>query len=168
MKDHATLLQAAGIFIRRVPNARFVIVGDGPEETKRYLADVAVDAGVDASVIWLGARGDMPAVYSSFDVAVSSSAFGEGFSNALGEAMACEVPCVTTDVGDASTIVADTGRVVPRCQPGPLAEALVDMAAADRRLLGTKARARIVGFFSADALAQRTTEALLRISPSCA
>lgn len=165
MKDHSTLLQAAAILIRRLPNARFVIVGDGPEETKRHLANLAVSAGIDAAVVWLGARADMPAVYNAFDVAVSSSAFGEGFSNALGEAMACEVPCVTTDVGDGSAIVADTGRVVPRRQPERLAEAIADVAAADRRLLGARARARIVQSFSADALALRTTEALLRILP---
>jgi glycosyltransferase involved in cell wall biosynthesis len=164
MKDHDTYLAAASILSRRIPNARFVIVGDGPHETKRRLADVAVRAGIADSIIWLGARTDMPAVYSAFDVAVSSSAFGEGFSNTLGEAMACEVPCVTTDVGDGATIVGDTGRVVPPRDPGRLADGLAELAADDRVRLGEQARSRIQRLYSVDALARGTAEALVRVS----
>jgi glycosyltransferase involved in cell wall biosynthesis len=124
---------------------RFVIVGDGAQQAKRALAGVAERAGVADSVIWLGARMDMPAVYSAFDVAVSSSAFGEGFSNMLAEAMACEVPCVTTDVGDAAAIVADTGRVVPRRDPGRLAEGLAEILRRSRAS-GQSARSRMSGY----------------------
>jgi len=164
MKDHETYLEAAAILSRRMPEARFVIVGNGTGEAKRRLVEVAEGLGVGHAVIWLGTRMDMPAVYSAFDVAVSSSAFGEGFSNTLGEAMACQVPCVTTDVGDAATIVADTGRVVPRRDPRRLAEGIAEIAADDRVRLGQQARLRIEQFYSADRLAQRTTEALLRVS----
>jgi len=164
MKDHETYLKAAGIVSRQIPNARFAIVGEGPSDTTRHLARVAAAHGVESSVIWLGGRSDMPAVYNAFDVAVSSSAFGEGFSNALGEAMACEVPCVTTDVGDGAAIVGDTGRIVPRRDPERLAAALADIAGADRAILGKRARARIADLFNADLLAKRTTEALLRLA----
>jgi glycosyltransferase involved in cell wall biosynthesis len=165
MKDHETYLEAAAILSRRIPDSRFVIAGDGPQETKRRLADMADRLGIANSVMWLGTRMDMPAVYSAFDVAVSSSAFGEGFSNTLGEAMACEVPCVTTDVGDGAAIVGDTGRVVPRRNPDRLAEGLAEMAVCDRVRLGKEARSRIQRLYGADALARRTAEALLLVSP---
>ena len=62
----------------------------------------------------------MPKIYNSFDLLVSSSC-GEGFSNAIAEAMACAVPCVGTAVGDSALIVGKTGLVVPAQNPQALA-----------------------------------------------
>ena len=55
----------------------------------------------------------MVSIYNSFDVCVLTSAYGEGFPNVIGEAMACGVPCVVTDVGDSRIIVDNKGKVVP-------------------------------------------------------
>jgi glycosyltransferase involved in cell wall biosynthesis len=160
MKDHQTFLNAAALLATSMPRARCVIVGDGPPEIRRHLTELADQCRVSDRLLWLGARHDMPAVYNALDVTVSSSAFGEGFSNTIGEAMACEVPCAATDVGDAAMIIADTGRVVPRRRPDLLAAALVDLANADRAALGRMARDRIVEHFSTQALVERTTAAL--------
>ncbi|BCR05795.1 hypothetical protein DESUT3_28640 [Desulfuromonas versatilis] len=93
----------------------------------------------------------MPQVTAAFDIACSSSAYGEAFSNTIGEAMACEVPCVVTDVGDSAAIVGTTGLVVPPRDPDALYGALkkmLDMGPEGRRRLGQLARERVVREYS--------------------
>jgi len=122
-----------------------------------------VSLGLTNQLIWAGARDNMPAVYSALDIASSSSSYGEGFSNAIAEAMACGVPCVVTDVGDSALIVGDTGGVVAPGDHNALAAAiqhLVDLPAKERCALGEACRARVVSEFGIDRLIQRTEQAL--------
>ena len=122
------------------------------------LRTVASRLGLSGKVIWAGDRHDMVNVYSALDVMVSSSS-GEGFSNAIAEAMACGVPCVVTDVGDSAWIVGDTGQVVPTRNAWALTQAMAGLAAcsaAERAALGMRARARIVSHFSVEILVNRT------------
>ena len=84
---------------------------------------IVCDNNLFNEVLLLDRRSDIPLIMSATDVYISSSS-GEGFPNVIGEAMACETPCVVTDVGDSSYIVGNTGRVVERQNPKKLAEAI--------------------------------------------
>ena len=106
----------------------------------------------------LGKRSDMQRLTAALDVAVCASHFGEAFPNVLGEAMACGVPCATTDVGDAAYIVGDTGRVVPPKSPEELAAAirmLLTSPDADRRRRSSAARQRVQEHFDLPLVAMR-------------
>ncbi|MGB3654843.1 MAG: glycosyltransferase [Rivularia sp. (in: cyanobacteria)] len=123
MKDHTTFLQAAALICETRRDVRFVCVGTGPQIYALQLHQLADKLGIKDKVIWSETRGDMTSVFNSFDIATSASAYGEGFGNVIGEAMACSVPCVVTDVGDSKMIVGDTGIVVPPKNPQALANA---------------------------------------------
>jgi glycosyltransferase involved in cell wall biosynthesis len=75
----------------------------------------------------------------------------EGFSNVVGEAMACGLPRVITDVGYSAFIVGDTGRVVLPGNPTAICVArreLLDMSGGERESLGQAARCRVQEYFS--------------------
>lgn len=149
-KDHATFLRAARILLEHRPGARFVLCGDGVVPADPLLSRLLRETGVGGAAELLGARDDMPAVQSSLDVAASSACGGEGFPNVIGEAMACGVPCVVSDVGDSAEIVGDTGIVVPSGDPAALAagwERILSLAPGDRARLGMRARRRIETMF---------------------
>ena len=163
MKDHPTFLQAVAEFLKSGGRARFVCVGDGPRDYRETLHSLGRELGIESNLLWAGARNDMPSVYNALDVLTLTSAFGEGFPNVLGEAMACGVPSVATDVGDVKRVLGEAGIVVPPGDPGALARAWVTMLQrieTDNDRLGQETRRRIVTHFSAETMVART-EALL-------
>ncbi len=159
MKDYPTFLKAAALFYKQRKDARFVCVGSGTDNYLDELLQLAKQLGIAEQVIWAGSRSDMPAVYSALDIACSSS-YGEGFPNVIGEAMACGVPCVVTNVGDSAWIVGDTGIIVTPQDPEALASALLSCGERNLDEMGQKARIRIVENFSVDQLVKQTTEVL--------
>ncbi len=128
LKNHAGFLTAAGLLSRSRPDVHFVLVGRGLDRENIDLLGAAHEAGVSDRTHWLGQRSDIPRLMAAFDVLASSS-FGEAFPNVLGEAMACGVPCVVTDVGDSAVIVGETGVVVRSGDMEGLAAALEDLLA---------------------------------------
>jgi len=164
VKDHATFLRAASLISRVKPQAHFVCVGSGPAVYRQALAEAA-QLSLSGKIIWAGARSDMPDVYNAFDINVSSS-ISEGCPNVVGEAMACTVPCVVTDVGDAARLVGDTGFVCSPQDPQALASKVISCIETDRRVLGLKARRRIEENWSIRQLSQNTERALLALAPN--
>jgi len=162
IKDHPTFLQAAALLSAARPDVRFVCVGDGPPPYLRELRALAEALGLENRLVWAGGLDDMCAVQNALDIATSSSS-SEAFSNAIGEAMACGVPCVVTDVGDSAALVGNTGQVVPPGNPGALRGGwtrLLELPSEDRIALGQAARARITGEYGVRQLVRRTEEAL--------
>jgi glycosyltransferase involved in cell wall biosynthesis len=160
-KDHRTFLRAAGELARARADVRFVMCGPGVDSENGELAGQIAELGLGERCRLLGPVADPRGVLNALDVLVCSSAYGEGFPNVLGEAMACGVPCVTTDVGDAAMIVADTGRVVAVGDWRALArevDGLLELDGAARAELGGRARARVQRNFSLPGVARRFEE----------
>ena len=138
MKDHGSFLA----MLDRMPDITGLAVGHGTESLPRR-----------KNLLTPGIWQDMPKLYSAADLVVSPSAYGEGFSNVIGEAMATGTPVVATDVGDARMIVGDTGVIVPPRDPDALtgaARTLLDEPRAQHEARRRAARRRIVERYSLD------------------
>lgn len=153
MKDHANLICAAALLVRKFPNLHFILIGPGVDQDNGTLTRQITESDLEAQVHLLGERRDIKNILADSDVFVLSSAFSESFPNVLGEAMACQVPCVTTDVGDSHAIVGDVGVVVPPKHPQALADGLrsiVELNPEKRAEIGRLSRQRIVDCFNLD------------------
>lgn len=151
MKDHANFLRAAKILLASHPETVFVMAGTEVDYDNPELTSLIEELGIGDRVRMLGRRGDIPQITPALDILSSSSAFGEAFPLVIGEAMACEVPCVVTDIGDSGWIVGDSGRVVPPKDAEALArgwQEIIELDIAAREQLGKSARQRIVENFS--------------------
>ncbi len=165
MKDHATFLRAARELVHAGSTAHFVLVGEGATPDNAALAELVAQEGLEGRAHLLGRRTDIPRLTAAFDIA-SSSSYGEGFPNVIGEAMACGVPCVATDVGDTAQIVGETGVIVPPRDPAALAEGwrrTIEMGAEQRQRLGLAARARIQQHYSLESMVRHYEELYLSL-----
>ena len=116
-----------------------------------------IENNLDSCVLLLGYRSDMANFYNGIDVGTLTS-FSEAFPNVVGEMMACGLPVVITDVGDASDIVGDCGIVVPAKEPQALTNAWMQtlkMKKNERIELGNRAAYRIAHYFSIDLVVQK-------------
>lgn len=164
MKDHEMFLDAATRIAETNPDVHFLLVGEGTESIGASISSMDLKRRVRA----LGARADIPRLTASLDVACSASAWGEGFPNVLGEALASGVPCVATDVGDSAEVIGGAGRVVPPRDPAAFAAAVSDLLsdAATRRRLGEAGRDRILNNYALGTIADRYADLYERVAAS--
>ena len=158
MKDVANLVEATRRVRARGPDAHLLVVGRGFDHPPPEIETMAREALPPERLTMAGESHDVARWLSGLDVLVLPSAWGEGFPNILGEATACGVPCVATDVGDSAWIIGPHGSVVPPRNPEALASALARMLELDpgqRRQLGQAARARTINLFSLNCVAQQ-------------
>ncbi|MEA3323413.1 MAG: glycosyltransferase [Patescibacteria group bacterium] len=148
MKDHSTFIKAACSLLKEIRDVHFVLVGKDVDPGNRLLT-AQIPSDWNNRFHLLGERNDIESITAGLNIA-SSSSYGEGFPNILCEAMACEVPCVATDVGDSARIVGNTGSVVSTKDPEALAMAwteMIGLGEEGRRRLGVAARKRVMDHF---------------------
>ncbi|MGH7927094.1 MAG: glycosyltransferase [Candidatus Binatia bacterium] len=157
MKDHTTFFRAAGILAKQYGDVQFLLAGPGITADNEEIAQLVSWHELGDRIRLLGERADISELNNALDIACSCSYYGEAFSNAIGEAMACGIPCIVTDVGDSKWIVGDTGRVVQPRDADAFAGAVKALIAAgreERLRLGLNARRRILSDFSLDKVVQ--------------
>jgi glycosyltransferase involved in cell wall biosynthesis len=154
LKGHSIFLEAAERLAGKNQAVYFVLAGEGVTVDNLQLASyIGVDS-LRGRVFMLGRRSDIPRLTAALDIATCSS-IAEAFPNIIGEAMACGVPCVSTDVGDVAQIVGDCGILIPIEDTQALVAGwakLIDQGADGRRRLGEVARQRIIQRYSLDAI----------------
>jgi glycosyltransferase involved in cell wall biosynthesis len=153
VKGVDVLLRAYQGIIQLLPDARLLIVGDGPEQNS--LMQLANDLGISAGVAFIGAQEDVVPYYLLADVIAQPSRHEEGGFVAL-EAMAAGRPVVATRVSGFIDSVVDgaCGRLVPPEDPAALAEALLWVLHSKdhARQLGAQARERTLAEYSEDTM----------------
>lgn len=158
-KDHINFLHSALIISKKVPAARFLIVGDGPLRSK--LVNLTVSLGLSDSVIFTGIRKDISAIYGALDVLVFSSQW-EGLPVALLEGMAVGLPVVSTKVGGVSEVIEheSTGLLVPPSDSDALAQACFTLIENPslRQKMATAATKKVQTYYSIDAMVDATTK----------
>ena len=157
LKDHATFFAAAGIAFEREPRLRFVLYGDRVTPHNETLMRWAREAGILGVCSLLGPEPTVERRLPGFDLLVSSSV-SEAFPLVLGEAAACGVLSVATDVGDSRAIVGDASRVVPASDPLALAHAIVrtvQLSATERTAFADAGIQRMRDQFALSRVAER-------------
>jgi glycosyltransferase involved in cell wall biosynthesis len=125
--DVESLIKAIPLVLNDKPEAKFIIVGTGSQETK--LKKLAASLGVASSTIFTGylPNDELPRYLRIADVYVSTSLSDGGLSLCTAEAMACELPVIITDFGDNRKWVDDyvNGFLVPLRDPKTLASKII-------------------------------------------
>ncbi len=126
VKDHKSLIEAFELVIRKIPEARLMLVGDG--NLKAELESLAAKRNLTDKVIFAGIRKDVPQVLNLLDVFVLSS-LSEGTSISLLEAMASGLPAVVTNVGGNPSLIShnDNGLVVEPKNIEQMAQAIIEI-----------------------------------------
>jgi len=160
-KDHARFFQAIDQVLQEHRNAYVVTAGRGVSRGNSELKAQLESIPHQDRILMLGEVDDLGPIYQALDILVSSSGWGEGFSNVLGEGMASECFCIATDVGEASQMIGVAGKVVVPRNSAALAGAILEglsMTVAERQQIGRQARERIERFYSIERISREYLE----------
>jgi len=164
-KGQRHLVEAARVVLPQVPDARFVIAGEG--ELRPALEKQIKDHHLEKHVLLAGFRPDVLSLHKAFDIFVMSSVT-EGLGTSLLDAMACSRAIVATRTGGIPEIVDDGGSgvlVEPRDHRG-MARAIVRLLKDDalRQRMGAVGRARVSDRFTVDRMVEETAAVYARVA----
>ena len=157
-KDHKTMFLVAKKLLEELNDVTFIFVGRDILPSNRVLAGYMDDSHMGETVKLLGERTDIERILTAMDVLVSTSGWGEGFSNVIGEAMSAGVLCVATNVGDSKNIIGETGAIV---RPHSIDQISMEVAkilhlSDEQRLTrGKEARRRIIEYYSIEKITKK-------------
>lgn len=147
MKNYTLFLEAANFLGKHQQRVHFVLAGQQVDRSNReFNTFLARHPHLQGRLHLLGQREDIPAILNALDVFTLTSSHGEGFPNTIGEAMACGIPCIATDIGDTPRIIGNTGQTLTAATPSQLAFAWLEWIRAGktwRQEQGQRAAQRI-------------------------
>jgi glycosyltransferase involved in cell wall biosynthesis len=127
MKDHKNLIISLSLIKKRNIDFLCILGGSNIDKKNSELTNMIREYQLTKNVKMIGKQKDISIMMNGIDIYVQSSCYGEGFPNVVAEAMAFQLPCIVTDVGDAKRIILDTGYSVPPNDPYKLSLALEKM-----------------------------------------
>ncbi len=114
-KDHETLIKSFQYLKKEYKRTKLILIGKNTDK-------IPIPNEIINDVISLGERSDIPLLMQAANLVVLTSAYGEGFPNVLGEALATGTHCIATDVGDTRMLLSEVGTVIPPKNPEILFE----------------------------------------------
>jgi len=166
-KGQAFLLDAMRDVIKEVPEAKLVVVGDGPDWNQ--LIERSKTLGIADHILWLGAKnpGEALQLYGIMDVVAVPSLF-EGFSLTAAEAMAASVPVVASAVDGLNEVVEHnrTGFLVPPRDSNALAKCLLKLLSdpSKAKVMGKEGKQKAMKYFSMKHFSESITTSYLSFS----
>jgi L-malate glycosyltransferase len=164
-KGQRHLIDAAALVVKKVPDARFIIAGEG--ELRASLERQIKDLALEKHVLLAGFRPDALSVHKGFDIFVMSSVT-EGLGTSLLDAMACGKPIVATTAGGIPEVVVNnqTGILVPPRDHEALARALVALLRDEgaQEVMGAEGLLRVRERFTAERMVQETLAVYRRVA----
>jgi glycosyltransferase involved in cell wall biosynthesis len=158
MKDQATFLRAARRVRDEVPDAAFVLAGEG--ELLEKMRALAAELGLERDAFFTGRCANVSDLLAVSDVCVLSSKGVEGFSNSIVEYMAAARPVVATDVGGAAeqVVEGETGYIVKPEDDEAMAARITSLLKDRQRAreMGERGLKRVLEEFSCEAQLERT------------
>lgn len=151
MKNHVGLIRCFEQLAQNQPDVHLVLIGKGTETLE------VEDQSIKSRIHIMGERQDVQQLMPDFDCFVLCSNWGEGFPNVLGEAMACALPCITTDVGDSAFLLSNQEWILPPYDESALTNKLKQLLVFDERqkaALGDENRKRIEAHFTMQAVSE--------------
>jgi len=161
MKDHKNLVRALALLTD--PEVRLVLTCELDGPMSAILQSHALALGVADQLIYVGHAVPPEQLLNMLDIYVQSSLYGEGFPNAIGEAMSVGLPVVATDVGDCKRIIGKHGKIVPAGDSESLAAALRSTIDELPYRSGRASRQRIIDNYSIDAMVGNTLDVFSKV-----